>query len=278
MHELPKACFSQAGRLLAPFSHYLVVPAVLQGRSRGRIWIDDEVDPATCLCWDMLDDFLFLVGDPSDAERRAQVRQLLVDTILPEARRRGSPRLHMQFAPITWEQRLPAVLQGIEREKKDVRLYTWPPGAAGEGVGEAGSLPAGFEVVSTTGDFPEGQTLDNAGEVFDTIKACWGSVDRYQAEGIGFALVGEGAIAAWCSTDFVLEGAAEIYVLTFKPYRKRGWGTLVARACVRECLRRCLSIHWHCWEDNIGSIRIAERVGLTQTGECPGYFLQVPGE
>ena len=79
--------------------------------------------------------------------------------------------------------------------------------------------------------------------------------------------------------DAVVERVGDAGLYTAARHRRRGLATITTAAAIEHGLAHGLAVvNWTCAEDNIGSIKIAERVGLTHTGECPGYFLQVPGE
>jgi GNAT superfamily N-acetyltransferase len=278
MHELEPGSFAEARQSLHGFAHYLVVGALVQGMTPARIWMLDEADRSACVCWDMLDELLFLVGPPSDPRLHENLQRLLRDTILPAARQRELSTIHLQFQPHDWQERLPGVLPGLGLRPQAIHFYTQSPPFPQELRPAQPAATPGFELHPITGEILTTASWANLAVVTAAIKACWRATENYQARGIGYCLVHGDTVAAWCSTDFVIGQECELYVETFRPYRRQGCGTLVAQACVRECLRRRLSVHWHCWEDHIASIRIAEEAGLVKAAECPGYTIAVPPE
>jgi RimJ/RimL family protein N-acetyltransferase len=278
MHELAPDSFAQASHLLHGFAHFLVVPTLLQRLVPARMWMLEDTDRSACLCWDMLDSILFLVGNPADPQLHQDLRRLFGNTILPAARQRDLSTLHLQFQPANWQEQLPGVLPDLDLRPKAIYFYTQPAPSFQELRPTQPTAPAGFELHAITSDLLTSASWTNLAVVAATIKACWRTLENYQAHGRGYCLVHGQTVAAWCSTDFVFDGQCELYVETFPPYQRQGCGTLVAQACVTECLRQGLSIHWHCWEDHHGSIRIAEHAGLTKAAECPGYWIQVRPE
>jgi len=76
-----------------------------------------------------------------------------------------------------------------------------------------------------------------------------------------------GTIASWCLSVFASGMHFELGLATVPDYadeyiRGRGHATLTAAACVEHCVEHGLTPHWHCWEDNAPSIRVAEKVGF----------------
>jgi RimJ/RimL family protein N-acetyltransferase len=69
-------------------------------------------------------------------------------------------------------------------------------------------------------------------------------------------------VVSWSVADCVSGGACEIGIHTRKDYRRRGLGTLTAAAAVDLGLSNYRFVGWHCDEQNIPSIRVAEKVGF----------------
>jgi RimJ/RimL family protein N-acetyltransferase len=92
-------------------------------------------------------------------------------------------------------------------------------------------------------------------------------METYARNGIGYCLIHGDTIVSWCSTDFARPGACDLYVETFGAYKRQGFGALVSHACIKTCLGRELAVHWHCWEDNVASVRLAGRIGLVKAAE-----------
>jgi RimJ/RimL family protein N-acetyltransferase len=113
--------------------------------------------------------------------------------------------------------------------------------------------------------------------VVSCIRACWRSTDQYLHNGgIGYCLLKGEAITSWCSTDYVIGNTCELYVETFEGYRQKGLGMLTAFACVQACITQGLTVYWHCFKDNLGSVRIAEKIGFRKMAEFPIYVVDLP--
>jgi GNAT superfamily N-acetyltransferase len=91
-------------------------------------------------------------------------------------------------------------------------------------------------------------------------------------DGFGFCLLHGTTIVSHCLTDCVSGSGCELGVATHRDYRRRGFGTLTVAATVEYCLEHHLpTIGWHCWANNRGSQRVAEKVGLGFVGDYVQY-------
>jgi RimJ/RimL family protein N-acetyltransferase len=87
--------------------------------------------------------------------------------------------------------------------------------------------------------------------------------------GLGFCLLKGGEIVSWCLSVYASGAQIELGLATDPDHRGRGYATLTAAACLEYCTGNGLEPHWHCWEDNLPSIRVAEKVGF----ERPVHYL-----
>lgn len=273
--ELPQEGFPKAGHLLGDLGHYLVLTTLLEGRTPGRIWANDADEPTIALIWDRLNGFFFLAGDSSDGDLNQELNGLIVNTIFPQAIRLGYRHLFFQFTPSRWDAQVEVILRGAKPAKCFVHGYQLDAGRSTIGVNSATTPPAGYRLTRITEGLLSKTDVENLAEIASCIRACWGSTDRYVKDGgIGYCLVKGEAIASWCSTDYLTGNACELYVETFEGYKRRGLGTLTAAACVQACVAQGLTVYWHCFEDNLGSVRIAEKLGSGKTVECPVYVVE----
>jgi len=277
--ELPKQSLDRVRHLLAPFSHYLVLTTILKGVTPGRIWVDDPQRPGTALVWDMLNMLFFLAGDPADARVSRDLNGLIRETILPVLAARRYGDLHIQFSPGTWDDYVDIILAGTTTAREAICHFALRPEDRDRRGDRRTGVPAGYRVVRITPELVGDTDFENAAEVARCIRACWGSLDRYQREGgLGYCVLHDRAVASWCSTDYVVGDQCELYVESFGEHRGRGLGTLVASACLEACLERGLTAHWHCWAGNIGSVRIAENLGMVRMADCPVFVASPEAE
>ena len=80
---------------------------------------------------------------------------------------------------------------------------------------------------------------------------------------------------SWSIADCVSGNRCEIGIQTKHEFRRQGLATLTAAATVDFCLQSGIQqVGWHTSEDNIGSIRVAEKVGFERVRNYTWYLFK----
>lgn len=119
-------------------------------------------------------------------------------------------------------------------------------------------------------------------EVFYTVnggvvpKYFWNSYDDFNQFGGGFTLMLDNHIpASTAFASFVLDNKLEIGIETAKDYHGMGYGALTCSALIDFCLSEGLEPVWSCNSTNIGSRKLAEKLGFVEYKRIPYYRLPV---
>ncbi len=119
-------------------------------------------------------------------------------------------------------------------------------------------------------------------EVFCTLndgvvpKFFWNSYDDFNQFGGGFTLMLDNHIpASTAFASFVLDNKLEIGIETAKDYHGMGYGALTCSALIDFCLAAGLEPVWSCNSTNIGSRKLAEKLGFVEYKRIPYYRLPV---
>ncbi|MDL2317499.1 GNAT family N-acetyltransferase [Eubacteriales bacterium OttesenSCG-928-A19] len=131
---------------------------------------------------------------------------------------------------------------------------------------------------------PEGFTLRRYDEqlIRQALSAEWSedqlgtflSADAFLRDGVGVALLREGALVAGCTSFCRLPGGFEVQVDTHPEYRKRGLATCVSAAFILDVMEMGLIPYWDA--ANRSSLRLAERLGYVFQSVYPAWMLVSP--
>lgn len=265
--ELAKKDFIRIKPLVQNFMHYLNIPAYLKGLGRGRIWVDDKSEPNSVVIWDLTNTFLFLAGDAGNQLFNDGFKQLINDVVAPVFLEKKIDIIYFFPDSVAWEKQLPKIFDKPELGKRLIDHYIYNPDNFHQIKDWRNNLPLNLEMIQVTKKFLGNNHLVNFGTVDFCISVVWQSAERYLQDGIGFCLVENDSIASWCTTDYVIDNNCELYIETFEGYKKKGFASLVVSAVIEESLQRNYTVHWHCWETNIGSVKTAEKVGFELKGK-----------
>lgn len=117
-------------------------------------------------------------------------------------------------------------------------------------------------------DSQSGRSMSDFSANVSRFQAIWlvgwrqtgGPVPCFLEREFGSCMLHGHRIISWSLADCTSGDACEIGIRTREDYRCRGLGTFTAAATVDLGLSRYRSVGWHCDEQNIASIRVAEKV------------------
>lgn len=108
----------------------------------------------------------------------------------------------------------------------------------------------------------------------------WRAIEHERFWDFGFVAIGEEAaeVAAWATVDFIASGMGDVGMVTQEAYRRRGLAAATTGAALDYGLSHGLSlINWTTAEENIGSIRTAEKLGFEWVDDYVMYYLVFDG-
>jgi len=87
-------------------------------------------------------------------------------------------------------------------------------------------------------------------------------LDSYFGFGYGVCLLHGGDVVCEAYAGFVAEGRMEAVAGTAEPFRDRGLATIASAYLAEEARRRGQTFSWNCLADNLGSLKVARRLGF----------------
>ncbi|BCJ94892.1 hypothetical protein acsn021_24610 [Anaerocolumna cellulosilytica] len=102
----------------------------------------------------------------------------------------------------------------------------------------------------------------------------WNNSCDFEKYGIGFSLLlKEGIMASTAFASFAIERKLEIGIETGKDYRGSGFAARVCTRLIDYCLENGMEPVWSCSSVNLGSRKLAEKLGFEEIRTIPYYRL-----
>ncbi len=256
IHQLDHA-YDRVRPLYHSLAFNLEIDAILDGNTRGQVYVDDPAAPRCALIWDQMNT-LFLAGRADNHGFNAALNELVTAQLIPDAAARHLGDFILYTAHEAWERKLDVVLQGFAPFEARRRLYKLGRLA----IDWRAQLPPGARMARVDRDLLADERLENRIQVVNWITSFWPSTEDFLARGLGFCLIQGQAIASWCLAVFSSGNRFEFGTETVAAYRRRGFSTRVTAAGVEHCLAHNITPAWHCWDNNAASIGVAEKVGF----------------
>ena len=269
MHELTPDRYGQIRALFQAPADQPFCTAVLAGLHPGRVFVDEASRPRTALVT-RDDPWCFLAGDPDRNAFNRALNRAIWDRggVVPD-----TSMLLFTCHPPDWQGNLATVfaprppIEACRRRYvcREMR-YNW-----------RSELPAGLTLQPMDGSLLRRPDLCTPDEVVQTIRR-WRSLATSEPRDFGFVAIqersgGTAEVVSWATVDAVVEGVGDAGLFTQERYRRRGLATLTSAAALEYGLAQDLAeINWTCAEDNTGSIRTAEKLGLERLPDYPLYY------
>ncbi len=252
MYRIDVKDYSRVRPIFAELDIHLNVTAVLDGNSAGEIFVDDVAHPRTAYMTSS--DGHYLAGNTDNRAFNAAL-----NAALPR------DRYFVLFCNLEWwERALDVVLKHTYAVRARRRYHTLERLTLADWQAR---IPAGLSLQRIEGALLA-KELKNRDDVVEGVLEEWRSLDGFLQTGFGFCLVREHDIVSWSFSDYVSGARTEIGVQTDWAYRRQGFGTLTAAATAAHAVSQGFStIGWHCWDNNIGSIGVAENLGFKKAAE-----------
>ena len=170
-----------------------------------------------------------------------------------------------------WEAKLDMILSGRSIHKASRRFYQYDRLK----FDWRRQIPLGCEIKRIDEPLLESKAFENVDQVIGWVRSFWRSNQDFVKKGVGYCLIKEKTIASWCLSVYVSDTNHEFGVATVPEYRRQGLATLVASACVEHCEENKFTPHWHCWNDNLGSIMVAQKIGFKSPKTYYAYKFQL---
>jgi RimJ/RimL family protein N-acetyltransferase len=270
IYELKESEFEETRPLFRPLAEQPFCTAVLAGIHPGRVFVDDPDQPRTA-CVTREDSWCFLAGDPGNDDFNRALNQAIYSR---EVIGEEVPALLFTCHPEGWHGPLATILhprQPIPMPRRhyvgyEVK-YDW-----------RAALQEGFVVHPMDETLLTHPGLTVPDEVKETIEK-WRSPASTRFSDFGFvtihsdATTQEAEVVSWATVDAIVAGIGDAGLFTVARYRRRGLATITTAAAVEYGLSQGVSaVNWTCAESNVGSIRIAEKLGFQRRPDYTMYY------
>jgi GNAT superfamily N-acetyltransferase len=253
LYKLEPQEYPSVGSIFSELAEiHLNISAVLDRDAAGEVYVDSVVEPQTATITS--GDWVYLAGKVDN-----HAFNMALNASLPR------DTCFVLFCdPLHWAESLAVVLQGTYAVRTTRRSYTLNQLGLADWQNR---IPDGFSMQRVDADLLA-KGLKNCDGVLEGILDEWITVDAFLDRGFGFCLVKGTEIVSWSLSDYVHGDRCEIGIQTDWHHRRRGYGTLTAAANASHAVGRGFStIGWHCWDNNVGSIGVAEKVGFEKRAD-----------
>jgi RimJ/RimL family protein N-acetyltransferase len=238
----------------------MVLASLVEENTDGQLWTAPQ-SQGRCLqlLWDQGNNVFYFAGEPITTEVTTELAALLRGEIRNRAAEAGLSWFKVCLLPRWDEKVLDDLFPEINLKQVNKLLFGF------EALQPYPVKPPeveGIEFALIDRAFLERNDLENLNSVREEIDWMWSGSGRNRSQEFGVAAVADNRVICWCTAEYVSQNMCGIGIETLPEYEKRGVATATTVRFVERCLKRKLKPFWECDRENIGSVRVAEKVGF----------------
>jgi RimJ/RimL family protein N-acetyltransferase len=270
IYQLAKSEFENVQNLFKELDFNLIIKAVIEKTSPGRIYVDNVINPRTAFLCSA--EGYYLTGNWNNRGFNNSLNEMIVEKIFAgDTVRKDESEISLCFHPDIWKEKLYTVFQGRIPIKTIRRHYLCTKLEVADWKDQ---IPNGFSVHRVDEQILSRSDLEIPNHLTNWLEINWGSTSKYLESGFGFCMLHDKRIVSWSIADCTSGDACEIGIHTSSDYRRRGLATLTAAAAVEYYLSHGFNVvGWHCDETNLGSRGVAEKVGFELERKYTQYYV-----
>lgn len=101
----------------------------------------------------------------------------------------------------------------------------------------------------------------------------WDSEDDFLKNGVGFSLFYKDKLASTAYSSYIHDNKFELGIETVEAFRGKGFAEYTCSALIDYCIENNYEPIWACRLENIGSYKLAQKIGFIPSAEIPYYRL-----
>ena len=260
-----------------PFNALFAI-VVAQQKVHGTIFADSEIEPTVCLVVHKYG-MSFLVGEHANSRFNSSLADFLLN-----GPQNNSTAKWMLTYPEPWENTLAELLGDRLRKKGDALDPPARQVPGGKYVIQTRRVNFRFreDLFVTHTILPKGFNLKNVDEIiYPQVTGSvvpynfWDTCQDFLDNAIGFSLVSDQGVVSTSFASFIDGAQLELGVETDPAFRGRSYALYPCTSLINYCLAAGYEPLWACSEDNVGSFKLALKLGFTPETYHPYYVIPV---
>lgn len=259
----------------------LFAMSVLEGKVEGKVFADNRVSPASFYIQHPCG-MALLYGENGKEDFYEELKSYLLN--LGKNRKKAE---WLQVYPAALYKKMDVLLADYLLKKDPEEEYRNPSSEEADKVLEYQRINFIFQEEQYTAlrenlSDKEIEIVRTSEDIFNQLKGnvipkyYWNSFRDFNQYGGGFTLLINNRIpASTAITSFAIDRKLEIGIETDADYRGSGFATLVCARLIDYCLENGLEPVWSCNSGNIGSRKLASKLGFAECRRIPYYRLPV---
>lgn len=245
--------------------------SVIMKNNPGDIYVDNIKKPKTALIWSYGIAGFYLIGDYGNKKTNNDIKKFVDSIIIKRMKEKDYNCFEVSGSTPSWDRAIAEIFGQKELRSWKQIIYIGDLKTQGESLET--SFP--YEIKNLKDESFDITELVNKDYLINELLQFWNDIDIVKKKGNCFYAIINGEVIGMCYTGFVTDEMKAIGIETVEKYRRNKVGYNLALNCLHEIVEEGKTPYWDCMDENVASKRLAEKLGLTKSGEyiCHGFSI-----
>ncbi|WP_454190126.1 GNAT family N-acetyltransferase [Paenibacillus sp. Marseille-Q7038] len=235
------------------------VRAVVNGMNPGSIYVDHGTDVTAAMIWIQGQSGFHIVGDPRSESFLTHLETYMNNEVEPRLKKLNMDGVEISVENDRWAETLQTIFK--KRILLNANQYVFK---MNEKDGKQSSNHMQDTMIHRIDrDLFESSGFNNKSFLEQKIAMFWESKEQFFEHGFGYMAEHNHNVISVCFSAFVDGHTHAVDIETLVEYRNKQVGTAVAEAYMEECKHKGVKPYWDCTPENVGSLRLAEKMGMS---------------
>jgi len=246
------------------FSDVIAIEAILKGYSKGKLYINDFKNPEALVIWNEFDGFYVSL---SNEEIITGVYDILSQVVKDNA---SGLTGFVIYIDEKYDDQIAQIIPAGKYSKLEVLFYT------AENFSKSRRC-AGNNVIKEIKYFKDIKSYIGFENLIEVVESTWISYEAFKQHGEGFVAIDEEKkrIMGYCISEHVTNSSIEFSIELEESYQGKGVGFELGQKMQEVCKNTNKRPCWYCTDDNVASMRLAEKLGLELKTNFHVWYIEI---
>lgn len=256
--------FEIVKKIFSSSSKNFVFQSIIEGNTPGEIYLNSLINPELYVIFDKGNFVIYVGGDTTAHEEYARCMEYIKGYILTEElKKEFYDYIKISYTSDLWKSSLLDVFYDLKVRQDRRALYKCDISNIHYKTPDSFS----YEIKPINEEVLKDSSLENFELLKEEILGMWGSIEGFIKNGFGYCAAHGRKLISWCTAELVSRNHCGIGIETIEEQQRKGVGAVLAANFLKECATRNLEPYWDSWTRNLGSVKIAEKVGFYKVEE-----------